>query len=386
MAAIYPHTPRFANAVKQSGRRKSVVDLYYAGVKIENDLPVSEATITVDRKSRSRRSGSVVITDPSLFPRLFPEDRLSPFGAELVLRSGIVYPDNTQELVPMGHFLITEVSGAIDTGLIPTATLLDRAERVFEQSVAEEIDYSGVDVFGAIASLIGEANPSWSPLQIGPGLVNRVVADGQFETGTDRWQIVSDMALSIHADVYFNRFGDPQMTATQHVTPLTNINNSVLTIASGDEGVIITAGRVYARAEVYSAVHVVGAAPEKQEALPGQPEPLDPPIPWATVYNRDPLSLTNWDGPFGHKMLRISDSTLIDTGACYELAIAKLRASSGLGSTIDFTCLANPALDVGDVVLVKWPDGREEFAIIDTLSLNLVDGSMAGTTVGITHI
>jgi len=377
---MFPHTPRFDIAIKQSGGRLAVADIYLGSHRIENDLPISDYTITVDRSSRSRRSGTVTIADPKLMPRLFPQDKLSPFAAELVIRSGLQYPNKSRELIPQGRFVVTEVTGAFDTGLIPTATLLDRAERVFEQSVMQEINYSGSDVFGSIASLIGAADASWTPLEIHPSLENRTIAAGQFDQGTDRWQLIADMALSIDAEVYFDREGNPIMGPVTHVTPQTNDHDSVWILESGPDGTPTVMGRTYARADVYNAVHVVGAAPEKVAGATA-----DPPIPFATVYNKDARSPTNYDGPFGHKLLRLSDSSLKDTVSCYRLAIARLRASSGLGVTISFTCITNPALDVGDIIKVNWPDGTSEFAVVDKLSLKL-DGSMEGSTVGLTYV
>lgn len=383
---MYPVTPRFQKAIKEGGHRLTVCDVYYAGQRIETDLPVTEGTITVDRNSRNRRSGTIVIADPKLMPRLLASDKLSPFATELVVRTGIVYPDKAQELIPQGRFVVTEVVGALDTGLIPTATLQDRSERVFEVSIEQEIIFSGVDVFSSISSLIGAGSDQWAPLQIHPALINRTIADAQFDTGTDRWQLISDLALTIQAECFFDREGNPVLRPIAYVTPQTKATDSVWALEGGSEGVMTIGGKTFARADVYNAVHVVGSAPDKPEKVEGQPEPPDPPVPFATVYNMDLNSLTRYGGPFGKKLLRLSESTIKDTAGCYNLALTSLRKAGSLGVSVEFTAISNPALDVGDIITVNWPDGSSEFAVVDSLALTLLDGLMTGVTVGLVYV
>jgi hypothetical protein len=367
---VYTTTPRFDASIKNAGKRRTVVDIYVSNQLVESDLPVSEGSITVDRSARSRRSGTVTIADSSLMPRLAPEDELSPFSTELVLRTGIVYADNTEELIPQGRFVITAVTGAVENGLIPVVTLLDRAERVFELGPGL-LNYSGSDAFSSIASMVGEPSVTWTPLSIDPTLTNRVIAAGQADANVDRWQLVSSLATSIGADIYFSREGDPILAPTTHITPETN--TSVWTIASGEDGTMIASSKSYSRTDVYNAVRVTGSATNSV-------------IPQATVYDTDNRSPTFFGGPFGEKLLVINDSSVTDTGACYNRAIAELRRASGLAASVTFTAVANPALDVGDIVTIEWPDDTSQFVVINTLTFSLLDGSMSGTTAGMTFV
>lgn len=364
---MYTTTSRFDVAIKNAGKRKTVVDIYYGNQLIQSNLPVSDGSITTDRSARSRRSGTVTIADPALMPRLSPNDTLSPFSTELVLRTGIVYADKTEELVPMGRFVITSVSGAVETGLIPVVTMLDRAEKVFELGPGT-LNYSGSDVFSSVASMVGAPNPVWTPLSISASLSNRTIAAAQADAGTDRWQLASSLATSITAEVYFDRFGDPILSPIVYVTPQTN--SGVWTIEDGEEGTLIAGTKVYARTDVYNAVRVIGNAPENT----------------ATVYDSDNRSATKYGGPFGERLLVVNDSTLTTVAACYTRAITELRRTTGRGVAISFTSVANPALDPGDIIRINWPDGTYDFAVVNTLTFSLLDGSMAGTLTGITYV
>jgi hypothetical protein len=358
---MYTTSSRFNTAIKSAGKRVTRVDMYYGDQLIQSNLPVSEGSITTDRSARSRRSGTVTVADPTLMALL------SPFSTELVIKTGIVYADKSEELVPMGRFVITSVSGAVETGLIPVVTLLDRAERVFELGPGT-LNYSGSDVFSSVASMVGAPNPAWSPLAIDPTLVNRTIAAAQSDAGTDRWQLASSLATSITAEVYFDRSGTPTLSPITYVTPQTA--SGVWTIEGGEEGTLIAGSKVYARTDVYNAVRVIGNAPENT----------------ATVYDSDNRSPTKYGGPFGERLLVVNDSTLTSTADCYARAIAELRRATGRGVALTFTSVANPALDPGDIVKVNWPDGTYDFAVINTLTFSLLDGSMAGALTGITYV
>jgi len=79
---MYTVSDRFLQRIRNSGKTRTVVDLYFEGSLVASDIPISEGQIRVSRGSDSRRSGSLTIPDPSLVPAI-KSDLLIPYGTEI---------------------------------------------------------------------------------------------------------------------------------------------------------------------------------------------------------------------------------------------------------------------------------------------------------------
>lgn len=368
-------------AIKTSGKRKTVVDVYMNGALIDADIPVIGGEITVDRNSRTRRSGSITVGDPSFFPK-FDDNTFTPYGVEIGIRHGIVYPDGTEELIPQGIFLINSISADEAEGLIPTIEFFDRAHRVFETSthvtdggpnMVGDQTFAGSRVHDALRAVIDYASPNWPnanqlwSLTIDSSLSNPTIPGGQFEGDTDRWKLAQDLAAMMGAEVYFGTDGNAVCI------PIPSITVQELPpdweVFSGEDGVMVSAAQTVTREETYNSVVMLGSTPSGTERQAR-----------AIVYDLNPASKTYYYGPFGKKTLRLSDQRLTSDEACYTAANGVLKNSLGIAKKVEFSATSNPALDAGDIIKITYPDGLEELHLLDSFNIPFANGVMSAST------
>lgn len=379
---MFPVSNRFLRACKNSGKRKTVVDVYQDNIKVLADIPVVGGSIRVDRNSRSRRSGSMDIGSPDLFPK-FTSDILAPLGTEIIIRSGMVYPDGDEELIPLGTFIITDISAEEENGLLPRVEFMDRAHRVFETST-HNADEAEVTVFGdpisghttqaALESMIVYPAPGWpsSPLwglTIQQNLPDIPIPGGQFAGDTDRWEIAQSLATSMGCEIFFDNFGQCVCQRVPGITSSTTFDDAIWTIEPGEGGTLISLSTSISRNDTYNSVVVLGSTPDGATKQP-----------MATVYDLNISSPTYYHGPFGKKTLRVSDSKLTTEKQCKTAAQGILKNTLGIAKNVTFGAIANPALDAGDIILLKYPDGRQELHIIDSYDLPFSQGIMTAET------
>lgn len=375
---MYAVTDRFLQAIQQGGKRKTVVDVYYGSsfVPVMMDVPVIGGSLKIDRNSRSRRSGNITVGDPELFPKITADSQINPYGTEIVIRTGFVYANNDEELIPMGVFGIDDISGDDSTGLFPEVVFYDRAQRVFDMST--HVADSGPQLFGgeytttAIETTVEGAAPGWffgSPLWMvtfEPGLQDIKIPKGFYDGDSDRWKMAEDLALSMGGEIFFDRIGTPIVRPTPTISQDTLPEEAVWTCGVGENtGVLMTAARKVTRQDTYNSVVMLGAtgSDNKPQAI-------------SVVYDLDPRSKTYYNGPFGKKTLRVSNSALTSDVACLIAATEKLRSVVGLSRTLTFDSISNPALDAGDVIKVEFLDGTYELHLVESIDLDLFTGKM----------
>lgn len=369
---MYATSDNFNRRIRQSGRRKTVVDVYYDGHLAASGLAVSGGNIRVDIDGDIRRSGDITIADPGLVPT-FTADVLSPLGAEVAVRQGIVFPDGTEELVPLGVFRLDLTSWSDAAGAIPAIQLYDRAKAVGEQ-INNPISRAGWLASEVIKEFIEFFYPSLAPLDgdsvFGPGLTDYRLPGGQVWDSGTYWSVCQELARSMGGDLYFDVIGQPRVTRRVDLYSYTPATEALVVVDVGPEGVLVDAQHTWSREGVYNAVSVVGAVT------------ADETPPSALVTNNDPLSPLRWGGPFGKATLQVNDPTLSTVETCLTRAVTELRRFTGASYSIDYSAVPNPAIDVGDLALFKYLDGHQEVHVISTLGIPLGAGSYGGTSKG----
>jgi hypothetical protein len=363
---MYSVSDRFLEAVRQSGHRKTVVDVYHgrSTEPLLSDLPVIDCQIKVDRNSNTRRSGSITIGDPTLF------SLVEPWGLELVIKTGPEFPDR-EELVPMGVFVIDTDSFRITEGSFPKVEIFDRTQRVTDVTVnllADDTQFAGESVRAIVSRAIDGAAPgypnaakwttSFDPTLPFPQL------PGGFDPGTDRWALAKKAAELLGADVYFDVNGDPQCRKAPTFDRSITQSQSVWDIRYGQN--LIDLEKTVTRANVFNGVLVRGG--QKNNDSPEKTRPF------ALAVDNDPRSRTYWNGPFGKKTRDVSNEGITDSAQAYALAVAELQKSLLLVNQFKITCLANPALDAGDIISLY------ETASQTTPTLCIVDGFSFNST------
>lgn len=363
-----PLSDNFRRRIRESGTRKTVADVYYDGLPVATDLAVSDGNIRVDLEGQFRRSGNVTIADLRLVPTL--SKTLSPHGTEILIRQGVVYPNGTEELVPLGVFVLEDTSwGEIDKA--PKLQIYDRSKTMSQSGIASIVSRAGYNARAVVIEFLEWFYPSLAPIDgdalFDPGLEDYVLPGGHtFESG-DYWTAIQDLCRNMGGDLHFDVTGQPRCTKIEAVTAA---RVPVETIDAGERGILVDANHSYSREGVYNAVSVVGAASE------------DGKTPSAVAYNLDGSSPLRYGGPFGKVILPISDTSLTTDAQCYKRAATELARFTGLAYSLDFSAIPNPALDTGDFIKVVYPDERAEIHQIASLSIPLGKGDYTGTSKG----
>lgn len=172
---------RWEQHIRRGASPVTEVDVSIPGQGIVfKNLPVSQGSISFSRENSYRASGSVVVADPELFPTLDDPTILEPYGAEIIIRTGIVYPEGigdlragisasdlarqgAAELVPMGVFPIQTVSGTEAGGKIATVEFYDRGRRLEDFSFISPRDKGGKLIQDVIEEEILDSDPFYPP-------------------------------------------------------------------------------------------------------------------------------------------------------------------------------------------------------------------------------
>lgn len=362
-----PLSPNFEKRIRESGRRKTVADVYYDGQLVVSDLPVSDGNIRVDLDGQVRRTGSITIADPRLVPTL--SDILSPLGTEIRIRQGIIYPNGDEELVPLGVFRL-EVTGWGERDQAPQIQLYDRSKALLAE-LPSPFSRAGWSAQAAIISFLEWFYPLLAPINpIGlfGDLKDYRLPGGHVFEADNHWDPIVELARNIGGRLYFDVEGSPKCVP---IAELDELSDPVFEVNAGAGGVLVSADHTYSREGVFNAVTVVGAA--KGEGV----------IPRGTIYNLDAGSPLRYGGPFGKAGTTINDSSLTTVAQCLARARRELRKYTGLSYSLDFSSVPNPALDAGDIVKFVYPTGAFALHQIASLSIPLGSGDFTGSSKGV---
>jgi hypothetical protein len=393
-------TDRFQRACRESGERITVADLYYNKQKIPiaTDLGVISGSLTFDSTAAQRRSGSITLASSDLIS-LNAQRTIEPYGLEIGLRSGVKYADGDLEFCNLGIYVITEISWSEAAGGIATCTLMDRSNWLAEQASKTGVeDYSAKSTFFAINDLLTKGvfiNCTQVPAKVDPvtlppdtidlvvdtaNLTDITIPGGSPMDGGSFWDDIMTLAASLGAEIFFDVDGTNVILRKVPDLDATNTNDdAVLIIDTGDAGTLVDSTQGLSRAGAYNAVQMTGAlaANATDTATP----------PTVFVYDSDPSSVTFYDitggtnSGFGRIVFATTSDTITDKTALTTAATVLLKQGLGLTKTLSVTMLPNPALEPGDIVLVKHLDGTEDLVLVTVIDFDLAAAAMTLTTV-----
>lgn len=373
----FPVSGLFLDAIR-GGQYQSVatVDIYYSGVFVQT-LPISSGSITIDRTAHIRRMCSITIGSPAFIP-LFAGSSLSPYGTEMHIKMGIIYPTGKTETVPMGIFSIYSISWTDGDGSIPTITGYDYGKRIDDAQFAHSIDRSGRGAFELITQLI--QNILFADVVIDDTLVDYTLPGGSI-FDNNRWDCLQSLLDPMGAEGFFDVQGNFIVQAVPMVSATTTDEEISWTVDAGEGGVMVSASRTVTREGCYNFVTALGAATS---------DTGDPPIGYAA--DTDPTSPTYWgpatsvpDGPFvftpfGFVTLRYENSAMTTSAQCTAAAKAQLAQVLGVQRSLDFSSAPNPTLDGGDIIKVVYQDGKSEYHLLDVINISLSSDSFTAQT------
>jgi hypothetical protein len=383
---MYAVSEQFLRAIRSSGQRRTLIDVRVAfsdTAYLFRDIGIVDGSITVDRNSDTYRSGRLKIGDKSLTDAFFTAHS-GPFGMEIVVRSGPVYPRGDSELVPLGVFNIEDFSWEEGDGGLPELVLYDRSRYLQRSPFLTPRDLSGMLCQEVIAELIHEVMPGVEIL-FQDGLNNPRLPGGSVYDDS-RWDVIKQCAEMMGSEVFFSPIG--QALVREIPDPVGNPEDAVWDVNVGEgysdtvdteeggerlvevpPGVLVSATRSITRVDTFNAVAVYGVAPDGTTAQA-----------YALAFDSNPDSPTYFNGPFGRSTLRIDNPLLVSNAQCADAAVSNLRNSLGLSRSVSFSSVGNPALEAGDYVLFTFGGGGQEVHILDSFSIPLGAGDFSGDT------
>ncbi len=366
----YEVSDRWRRAVTASYRFAHSVEVTRAGVTVATGLEVTGGDIQADRSADVRRTCSITIVGvpEQLIPTRTNRSPLDPYGNELVISTGIAYPDGTRELVPQGTFGITS-SELVDTadGVAVQLAGSDRSDRIAKAKLlAPWTTATGTAAVAAIQALAEDRFPGITVVDLTSSA--DLFPTHILEEKADPWgDGITAFAEAVGAESYLDRSGRlvirdvPDLGATPVAWRFV-------------EGVDCTVTELQRRYndDVPNAVVITGesfdAAPVRAVAIDDDPES-------ATYYGPDVD--TPVKGGYGPRPVWETSPLVTTAAQAQAYADARGRALFGATERVVVRIVPNGAVDEGDVIYVRrLRSGFDDVMVVDSLTLPM---TYAGT-------
>jgi hypothetical protein len=351
---------------------RSAVAIWYSVSASLNGSPVAGATdlrptggtITDTSKPGVRRVLNLELApEPGLF------DRLSPIGTALTVTAHVQYANRTVVDIPMGVFdvdseKLSEGGGALSLTAPDKWAKIQRA-KFFNPAAS----YPDVTVIEQLVNMIRAATSATEPVTVtasSAALMTPQVWD------KDRDRAIIDLATSIGAWVFFDRYG----VATIADIPTAGASADWLVDASAS-GVMTELDRERSRSNTYNVVVIDSSATDGARFPTTFVWDNDAGSP--TYAGTDPMYGTN-AGPFGVVPYFYETPVLSSTAEAQVAGRTILSRVAGLASQVSLGQVPNPAVDAFDVIDVLPP--KERYDIARVLERHVVDTVTHPLTVG----
>jgi hypothetical protein len=355
---MFPTSADFRTAISTNHIVVSKAEIWSVDQKLA-EIDIESGTVEISTSNAIRRTCSVNLITDRTNNNLVPNtqfDLLNPFGNEIRLYRGVRFQDGTDEYVPLGVFVITDVS------------------------ISDTNDGVSIEVSGEDRSLIVSRNKWTSPYQLVSGTlessitalllnrypeavtsfpttnvtINQVILGA--ENDNDPWKDAVEICELVGFDLFFDATG----IVTMKQFPTLDGTSPIATFVEGEGTTVTSLNRSISTKETYNGViyYVEGS----NVSTPIRVE----------VWDEDSGSPTYRYGKFGQVPTFVSTNLLSTSAAAITAASLLLNTYIGAQETINWEGLVNPALDVQDIVYVKSIGAKvDRIVILDNLSIPL---------------
>ena len=356
---MYPVSAEFLSKIRTTHVAPVSVEVWDTRInaQIATLQPIG-GEVTVDSRRAIRRQCSLefVDEDGTLTPANY-DAVLAPFNRELRIFRGVRLADGTDEMVPLGVFIITSVNveDRID-GIKISVEGSDRSLRIARAKWSDNrfwID-SGTAKETAIRNILIDR---WSSVQ------TAFPATGQTTTilyptldqNSDPWRKAQEIAQSAAMDLYFDELGICRMRPI----PDPDTGTPIITYADGEEAVLISLSKNLSTDESANGVIYTGEGTNLAIGIIGSAWDMNPASPtYRPVYGDQPVFL--------------SSPTILTTAEAQAAAEAELRKRIGATEKISWGQIVNPAHDVFDLIAIeREPSKVDAVLMVDSLSIPL---------------
>lgn len=362
-------TDRFYAEIRKSHTAVSYVEVVTPDLEVTR-LQITDGSVDVDRTAQIRRHITASCTDSTgaLTPRSTGEI-LTPYGTELRAYRGVRYSDGTTEFSPLGVFRLSMCT--ITAGIQGTVNIqlegYDRSRTVSRDKFIDPYTIAaGTNILTAIKQIIYRTFPD----AVYDAIDTELTTTGPmlFDSGSDPWDAVTQLAMSMGCEIYFDVLGAVSIAPPPDLAALPAPD---FTYIEGQQNTMLDLTRVFTDDPGYNGVIVTGES-SSDEKPPVRGEA------WDYNYN----SPTYRYGPYGEVPTFITDSVVKTVEDCQKLAASQLALILGYTSQLSITTIVNPSYEGGDVVEVKREQsGVSGLYVVDAFTVPLMTGqtSTGGT-------
>lgn len=355
----------FQAAVQQSHTVVSRVEVYRNGV-LQGELYPVAGSVQVDARRAVRRTCSLqfVDYDGTLTPTT-TSGLLAPYVAQLRLYRGVQLADGTQELVPLGVFQVvsTDVQASND-GVSIDVQGEDLSRVIMDKRWAKaKVLDAGANVVATLRELAdsrlpGNATNIAASSMTLPTAFRPTLGKGLTQ---NPWEDMLLLAQSIGHELWMDATGT--LVGAPHPP---NTGASVLPVATyGSGNVLLSVRRSLTLDGVQNALYLTGEAGANGSEVEGYA---------ADTAAASPTSISS----IGERAITIT-SPLITTSARAD-TVAALLLRAYVGQPVEFSIVANPALDARDLVRVQDERiGMDSLVVLDALDISLTGADMTLT-------
>lgn len=326
---------------------------YFDGDVVERNLRVVGGTVQVDGSSLVRRT----ISDLKVASRDSNTDTiaetLNVYGTEVFVERGIRFPTGRAEYVPIGRFRVDADSDALEEAGAVTVKANDLAIRILDDRfTSPRTSSAGLTMIEQITRLVTQSIPDAIVVD-NVGALDNVGRGIVWEE--NRLEAIAKLAKSLGAVFYCRPDGSFAIDPVQDLDAV-----AAWEVNAGNGGVLLGGTRERSRESVRNHVKVTSSSTSGRDRDA-----------WAIAEDDDPDSPTYVGGPFGRVSEVFSSEHIRSHTQAQATADAILAKSLGLQSSLVLTSIVNPALEVGDLIDVRLPNGIVEHHFIDALTVPL---------------
>lgn len=335
---------------KMFARAKVLVDFQDGVSPTGTEITIIDGDVRADASSDIRTSLEITTSGDGMWP-LAASDLLAPYGNEIFVERGIDYGNGTIEIVSLGYFRIN--SSQQDDG--PNGQIHisadDRMSGIIDARLTNPVQFAaGTSLDTVFDTLVLDVYPNATITYDFDAVASEF--DTSHIAEEDRFGFLNDVAKSRGKIMYWNYAGELRLEDPP------NPSTPVFDVDAGRGGVMVNLARSLDRRGVYNAVVATGETP-------GDTAPVQ-----AIVVDDNPNSPTFWDGRFGHVPRFYYSSFITTVVQATSAARSILQQATGLPYSINFTTIANPALEPYDPIKIKAPD-TIDIHVIDSLTIPL---------------
>lgn len=356
--------------------------VYSNGQSTQIVVPISAASVTVDRNSNQRRSGSVTVellpdVPPSPFMPTSPSSLLAPFGNEVFIEYGLIVAGGQTDYAPLGLFAIA-TTDVTDSGidLVVTMDIYDRSWVISQRKFLEPYNFPATESGNFVAEIQALLNQVWGEATNAPPLAYNIaptsatVPSASYNQGSDPWQAALDMANAVGYELFFDVHG--VVTGYPVPNPSTQpvvwqfVENSLSVYGNANSNVVgstpyvtpISIQSTFTRDRIYNDFIMVGSGSYVNAPVLGEAK------------DTNPNSPTYVNGPMGDIPDFVQSNFVSASEQAEQAAQTMLAQSLANAWQITVTAVPNPLFDIDDVVTVT--DSRLGFdqqrMVIDTIT------------------